>query len=511
MVPVEPVQALLWGLATSASLEHPEWRFTCIDLSPEQMSGELDVLAAELGAEDDEDQIALRPSGRFAARLRAAAGGADDNSNGASREGRVLQVANRGVFDSVGWAPAVVAPPGAGQVQVAVDATALNFRDVLNALGLYPGTPPLGSECVGNVTAVGAGVTSVAPGDRVMAIGAGSFASHVTVRDGYARRWPSTLTAAEAVTVPIAFVTAVFGLQHVAALRRSERVLIHAAAGGVGLAAVQVAQRIGAEVFATAGTPEKRDYLTRLGVKHVMDSRTTTFADQIRQATGGARIDVVLNSLIGESIGRSLDVMARGGRFVELGKRDVWDPEKVRRGAPTSATNPWTGAKRRSATLSSWPASSLRSAKRSRAASIGPFPVRTFPASQVVEAFRFMAQGRHLGKIVVTSEREDHGGAAGAVRRRVSRDRRVSRHRLAHGAASGRAGCAASSADGTTCARPRRGRRPSRRSASRAHVSTCTWPMPLTRRRSLRCWAASMRSRSRCVASSIRPAISTTE
>ena len=186
-----------------------------------------------------------------------------------------LVPATQGSLDRFDLEPMVRLAPGPGEVEIAVEATGLNFKDVLNVLGMYPGDPgPLGGECAGRVSAVGAGVTHVRPGDDVLAVAGGSFASHVIARAEFVQPRPAGMSAEEGASFPIAFLTAEFCLGHLATVKAGERVLIHAAAGGVGMAAVRLAQRAGADVFATAGSPSKRELLRAMGVEHVFDSRS---------------------------------------------------------------------------------------------------------------------------------------------------------------------------------------------------------------------------------------------
>src|SRR5208337_4449794 len=221
-------------------------------------------------------------------------------------------------------------PPGPGQVEIKVRATGLNFRDVLNVLNLYPGDPgALGGECAGEIVAVGPGVEHFRPGDAVVGLAPASFASYVTTLAEFVAPKPQHLSFEEAATIPICFLTVEHALRRLGRMQPGERVLIHAASGGVGLAAIQIARQIGAEIFATAGSPRKREYLKSLGIRYVMDSRSLDFADQIRTATGGEGIDLVLNSLTGETIAASLSVLRQGGRFLELGKTDLWDQSRV--------------------------------------------------------------------------------------------------------------------------------------------------------------------------------------
>ena len=235
-------------------------------------------------------------------------------------------------------------------------------------------------------------------------------------------RFADDLSFEQAASIPIAFVTAYYALHEVARLGHGERVLIHAATGGVGLAAIQVARWLGAEIYATAGSPEKRAYLQALGIQHVMDSRSLSFADEVLALTDGQGVDVVLNSLSGEAIAKSLAVLAPYGRFVEIGKRDIYQNSQI---------GLWPFQKNLA-----YFAIDLDRMVRERPAQVGdvlrevlqlieagtftPLPTRVFPVSQVAEAFRLMAQAKHLGKLVI-----DMKNAEGAVVQSAHPDRLV--------------------------------------------------------------------------------------
>ena len=204
-------------------------------------------------------------------------------------------------------------PPDEGYVQVAVEAAGLNFRDVLNVLGLYPGDPgPVGGDFAGTVTQLGEGVTGLEVGQRVYGSMQGAFASRFNAPAQFLAPIPDGVSAVEAATIPAAALTVRLSFDW-AKLNPGDKVLIHAASGGVGLAAIQMAQKQGAEVYATAST-FKRATLRKLGVKHVYDSRTTDFADQILADTDGAGVDVVLNSLTKRRVRRGDGAGHRQGR-----------------------------------------------------------------------------------------------------------------------------------------------------------------------------------------------------
>jgi NADPH:quinone reductase-like Zn-dependent oxidoreductase/SAM-dependent methyltransferase/acyl carrier protein len=396
--PLAPAQAPEWGLARTVRLEHPELRCTCVDLDPAGDPDEAAALAAELGRGGEEGEVALRPGGRRALRLV--------RHRRALRAPPVapyrLAASVRGDLDALRLEPLERRAPGPGEVEIAVEATGLNFKDVLNVLGMYPGdTSPLGGECAGRVVAVGPGVTHVRPGDDVLAVAGGSFASHVIAGAHLVARRPAGVTAEEGASFPIAFVTAQFCLDHLARLRAGDRVLVHAAAGGVGLAAVQLAQRAGAEVFATAGAPWKRALLRELGVAHVLDSRSAAFADEVLALTGGRGVDVVLDSLSGDLVDASFRAIARGGRFVEIGKRGVKSPEWVTaQGRDIRyAIVDWGETAARDPALVGGILARLVEDLGSGA--LRSLPRHAFGLDEASRAFRFMAQARHAGKVVV--------------------------------------------------------------------------------------------------------------
>ncbi len=226
--------------------------------------------------------------------------------------------------------PAVELPLGAGQVRVGVQAAGLNFRDVLIALGVYPGEATVGGEGAGVVLEVGPGVEGLAVGDRVMGLLDGAFGSVAVTDRQLVVRIPEGWSFLQAASVPTVFLTAYYALIDLGGVRAGERVLVHAAAGGVGMAAVQLARHLGMEVYGTA-SPEKWGVLEGLGLagERVASSRTVEFGDEFRRETGGRGVEVVLNSLAGEFVNVSLGLLARGGRFLEMGKTDVRDPAEV--------------------------------------------------------------------------------------------------------------------------------------------------------------------------------------
>ena len=235
-------------------------------------------------------------------------------------------------IDTLSWQECEAATPRPDEVRVRVSAAGLNFRDVMAATGLLPkdaekddAGEALGLEFAGVIESIGAGVEGLAPGDRVFGMARGSLRRDLTLAADRVYRVPDNLSDEQAAAIPSVYLTAHYALHHLARLRAGERVLIHSGAGGVGVAAIALAKRLGAEIYATAGSAEKRDYLKSLGVRAVMDSRSLAFADEVLAATGGEGVDLVLNALPGPFIEKGLACLAPSGRFIELGKRDIYD------------------------------------------------------------------------------------------------------------------------------------------------------------------------------------------
>jgi NADPH:quinone reductase-like Zn-dependent oxidoreductase/NADP-dependent 3-hydroxy acid dehydrogenase YdfG/acyl carrier protein len=298
--------------------------------------------------------------------------------------------------------------PGPGEVEIAIEAASLNFIDVMKVMGIYPGLPPgpspLGLDCAGRVVALGEGVTGLEVGQAVVSFAPGSLGSHVVTEAAFAVPLPPGLGMEEASTIPSVFMTAWYALHHLGRLRRGERILIHSAAGGLGLAAVQIARSLGAEILATAGTPEKRELLRSMGISCVMDSHTLAFADEVMRVTEGRGVDVVLNSLSGDAISRSLEVLASDGRFLEVGKRDIYDGRaldlSIFRKRLSYMAIDMVGLREQRPEVC---AEMLREVvEQMKAGRLRPLPLQRFPISRISEAIRFMAQGQHVGKLVVS-------------------------------------------------------------------------------------------------------------
>jgi len=411
--PLAVAQAPLWGLGRVIAQEHANLRCTCLDLSPAGQPPEIEALIAELRADSPEDQVALRAGVRYGARLLPAsfddAVAAPVNLvEAAPGQPFRVMVATPGLLDTLVAQSIERSKPGAGEVEIRVKATGLNFMNVMAALGVLPGYPngvgPLGIECAGEIVALGADVANFKMGDEVVAIAFNCLGSYVIADARLVTPKPTHLNFEEAASIPIVFLTAFYALSQLGRLAAGERVLIHAAAGGVGLAAVQLAQRIGAKIFATAGNPEKRAYLQSLGVEHVLDSRSLSFANEIMAQTNGEGVDVVLNSLAGEAVTRGLDCLKAYGRFLEIGKRDIYQNSRIgllpfQKNLSYFAIDLDRMARERPDVVGSMLSQIMRQIE---AGELRPIPVSVFSVSSVAEAFRYMAQGKHIGKIVIS-------------------------------------------------------------------------------------------------------------
>ncbi|AVZ76750.1 polyketide synthase [Streptomyces lunaelactis] len=410
----DPGQSALRGVVRVLAYEHPELRATHLDADPADAA--LHDVAAELLNAGPEDEVALRGGARHIARLDYAPLTETERTTATTRTVRYgtdrfrLRVGRFGDLGSLQLVVADRPAPGPGEVELRVRAAAVNFRDVLTAMGLLSADDDaryrIGFECAGTVTAVGPDVTTVRVGDPVLAIDlrGGAFGSFVTVPVHAVAPVPAGIDPIAAAGLPAAYVTAWYALLHVARLTAGERILIHSATGGTGLAAIGVARMLGAEVLATAGSAEKRGYLRGMGIEHVMDSRSLHFAEQTRAATGGEGVDVVLNSLSGAAIRSGLETLRPFGRFVELGVRDILSDASVglspfRHNITLSTVDLIEVQHKRPEVFTAVLREVLGDVASGR---LKPLPHRSFPLAEVTEAFRLMAGASHIGKLILT-------------------------------------------------------------------------------------------------------------
>jgi polyketide synthase 12 len=400
--PVDVGAAAVWGLVRVAASEHPG-RLVLADVDVVAGSGDLVVAGAGLG----EREFAVRGGRLVVPRLVRAGGGLVVPADGGWR----LGVGERGTVEGGLRVEAVGAGRalGAGEVRVGVRAAGVNFRDVLNVLGMYPGDAGVpGLEGAGVVLEAGPGAGGLVAGDVVMGLFTGAFGPVAVTDARLVARVPAGWSVAEAAAAPVAFLTAWYALVELAGLRAGESVLIHAAAGGVGMAAVQVARYLGAEVFATA-SPGKWPAVAALGVAadHLASSRSTQFEEAFGAVSGGRGVDVVLDSLAGEFVDASLRLVAAGGRFIEMGKADVRDPAQVAAGF---------GVGYQAFDLLAVGVDVIGGMLGGLGALfaggvLGPLPVACWDARRAVDAFRFVSQARHTGKVVLTIPAPPGAGA----------------------------------------------------------------------------------------------------
>ncbi|MEV0621744.1 SDR family NAD(P)-dependent oxidoreductase [Nonomuraea sp. NPDC050404] len=403
-----PGDAALWGVARCLVNEMPGLAVRKISL--ERGACDAERLVVELLAQDEEDEVVLTACGRFVPRLRPA-----PEPAAVGAEPRVLRLRNQGSAFRLDWAPMAVPVPGPGQVTIEVRAAGVNYRNVLWALGRLPadaaGGPShervYGFDCAGVVTAVGAQVQDLVPGDRVFAAAEHPLASHVVLERAALARIPDTMGYGEAATLPVAFLTVRLALADDAVrLTPGETVLVHGASGGMGLAAIQHAKLAGARVIATASTPGKRDLLRSLGVEHALDSRGLRFASEVRAITAGEGVDVVLNSLAGDGLARGVELLRPRGRFVELGKHDLFSDGRLAlsllRGNVSFVTVDLKQIAEQVPDVAHRQFGEI--ARLVAAGTYRALPYRSFPAERITEAFDQMRTSRHIGKLVIEFE-----------------------------------------------------------------------------------------------------------
>ncbi|GAA3986874.1 type I polyketide synthase [Allokutzneria multivorans] len=387
--PGDLASSTAWGLVRTAQQENPG-RFVLVE-------GDGELLGEALGT--GESQVVVRDGTAYGLRLVPAK---DDRVlPPAGTEAWRLGMSGKGTLDHLVLEPnpGVLEPLAPGDVRIGVRAAGLNFRDVLTVLGMYPGDAGIiGNEAAGVVLDVGADVADLKPGDRVMGLVIGGIAPVADADRRLVTRIPEGWSFEEASAVPLVFLTAYYGLRDLGRVRAGESVLIHAAAGGVGMAATQIAQHLGATVFGTA-SPGKWDVLRGQGIEHIASSRTLEFEDSFRAATGGRGVDVVLDALAGEFVDASLRLVAEGGRFVEMGKTDVRSADSVPSGIEYRAFDLIDAGPERIGEM--WGELDALFAQ----GALKPLPTKAWDVRQAPEAFRFISQAKHVGKVVLTLPR----------------------------------------------------------------------------------------------------------
>ena len=424
-----PSQAALWGFGATLAMEWPELRSVLIDLDPNAREHDARILHREAGSPISEARLAYRGGRRLVARLGS--GLQPPGKSGAlelpDSEEFQLQIAEYGSLANLSLAAQASRGPAADEVRIRPRAAGVNFKDVLYALGLLQGYSEahgvtssrqvrLGFEAAGVVEAVGVNVSDIAPGQEVIAIGEGLLSSKFCVPRVGVLPKPAHLSFEQAATLPTAFLTVMYGLEELARLSSDDTVLIHAAAGGVGQAAIQIANRAGARVIATASRA-KWDHLRAQGVLHVFDSRSLDFAEEVMRLTDGRGVSVVLNSLKGAFAESSLGVLGQGGRFVELGKIETLGSESVARRRPDVSYYEFDlgDVLRDDPLLQGRLFAEL--SRRLERSELEPLAITRFELADAASAFLFLAQGKNVGKVALSlPESLDHRRLSATIR-----------------------------------------------------------------------------------------------
>jgi acyl transferase domain-containing protein/NADPH:quinone reductase-like Zn-dependent oxidoreductase/acyl carrier protein len=406
---LDPAAEAIWSFARVAMNEYPAVEFKMVDIALDlEIASAARHLADLIRFPDAEAELAINRTGICA--IRAVTGLAANRAAESVPSVR-LELPGKGVLAHFDWVETERREPAAHEVEIEIDASGLNFRDIMLATGLLNDDvlddglagAVFGFECAGRVIRVGADVENLKPGDAVMGFGRQSFASHMTADARIFTPLPDGLAVEAAATVPVAFLTAWYSLVHLAQLQPGEWVLIHGAAGGVGLAAIQIARLRGARIAATVSSPDKRALVELMGAERVYNSRSVAFMDAIHADISG--VDVVLNSLAGDAMLASLKCLKPFGRFVELGKRDY-----------VANTSMGLRPFRRNLTYFGVDLDQLLSANLPLAQKLmgdmvahfetgdfAPLPYRAFDWYEAGEAFQLMQAAGHVGKLIVRS------------------------------------------------------------------------------------------------------------
>ncbi|RJE70884.1 type I polyketide synthase [Reichenbachiella sp. MSK19-1] len=416
-------QAPSYGLGRVMFNEYPLVTVKIADLSSLENENEIAHLAKIISSTSnggEETDYAFRDQEVLVKRLLAIdkSKAQEDASINLLASGSYYQtiLREKGILDSIGFRQIAPFQLGAHDVEIDVKASGLNFKDVLNLNGLLTEESvagglvgaQLGLECSGVVARVGKSVTHLKIGDPVLAFAPNTFAGKVIAPDHCVVPKPEHISFEEAATITLVYLTAYHCMFNLGQMDEGERLLIHSATGGVGMAAVALAQHFGIEIYATAGTEEKRTLLREMGVTHIYNSRSTAFHDEIMQDTHGEGVDLVLNSLSGKAIIQSIKCLRPFGRFVEIGKTDIYNDMSLH-------------LKRFGDNLSYFAVDidRLMGQKPKKASKLfgdvirlfedkvlKPHPYKQFSINEIGEAIDFIAKGKHIGKVIVSMDGE---------------------------------------------------------------------------------------------------------
>jgi acyl transferase domain-containing protein/NADPH:quinone reductase-like Zn-dependent oxidoreductase/acyl carrier protein len=394
-------QAQFNGFIKTAIFEHPELNLRQVDVEPNQ---NIELVLGNINKDANRESIiAYRNNKYYVPRLEKLAG--------LSRPiGDYRLIKNQsGIIDQLQLVEEEIIFPDENQIVISPKAIGLNFRDVLNAMNLYPGDPgPLGSDCAGVIIAVGEKVSDFKIGDEVLGIATGCLASQAITNEKLIINKPANLNMAQSASIPTVFLTAYYSLITLAELNENDTVLIHAGTGGVGLAAIQVAQYCKARIIATAGNEEKRNYLKSLGIQHVLDSRSLSFKEEIARITNNKGVDVVLNSLTGPGfIDASVACLSQKGCFIEIGKRDIWTVKQMNDIRPDVKYLIVALDKMYEQEPKLIKSLFVKVMKLFDEKQLNPIPYTEFTLSESIDAFKYLQKAQQIGKVVISMPPKD--------------------------------------------------------------------------------------------------------
>lgn len=408
----------LWGLGRVMAKEHPEIACFQVDLERSGTSEEEVVfLRYVMDAQDTERQFALRDGSRYVPRLVEEVSARENGTQNVSVPNGAYKLAcQEGAdFEHLTMQPLLLPRLGRDQVLIQVKAAGLSFNDVMKVMGIAESHRGLlGHECSGVVLACGEGVLEFVVGDEVIAYGTGCLASQFIAEAACTVKKPAKIDFRAAATLPTGFLTAYYALHTLGKVREGDRVLIHSAAGGVGMAAVQLAKLAGARIYATA-SQSKWETLKNMGVMHVMDSRSLGFNKTILALTGGEGVDIVINSLADEYVNHSLACLNESGRFIELGRRHIRDASAVAAMYPSITYYPFSldealvNDPQGFLKVFQWISASVEEGI------LQPLLRTDYALGNAAAAFRYMSQSRHIGKIVLSVDEGNVTKENGAV------------------------------------------------------------------------------------------------
>ncbi len=406
----DPYQTVFAAMAKVLALEFPHIPCRLLDLPEHPSPFDWQCVGDAVLNVNPELVVAVRDGLCFGERLMNCGQGKLNVKNRVASEALQFVPSADGRLDRIDVERVELAPLGKQEVLVEVAACALNFRDVLNALGMLQEharkeglgefSMPLGFDFSGRILSVGNDVHGFKVGDEVFGVANGSMADKVIAHQGFVLPKPASISMAQSAALPTVYLTAYYALHTLAKIKAGDSILIHACAGGVGLAALTIARQVGARVFATASKSKHR-YLQAMGVECVMDSRSTDFEQQILQVTGGVGVDIVLNSLSGDMLDSTVNVLQEEGRFVEIGKIGVLDKNSFASRKPHAEYFVFDLAGIIHDTPEKYAELLAKVVENYHQGLLDLLPVTVFPVSHIVDAFRYFSQAKNVGKVVV--------------------------------------------------------------------------------------------------------------